>query len=237
MSSIAPAARTSRAPARRTLSNDDHDRFLPIMRRIAMLMARRVPPEVTVQDLISYGWIGLLEAYARAGGMPDAELEAYASYRIRGAMLDYLRSLDPMARTTRALARRISRAVTDTTNELGRVPEEREIAEALDMKLEEYRASMERISAAGAVRTDIADLDELQSRTAMPDEQADTEMVKKTIAGAIRELPERLQHVLALYYQEGCTLLDIGQVLGVTEARACQLHGEAMKRLRVVVKR
>src|SRR5258708_2483050 len=81
----------------RTLSKLDHDRFLPIVRRIAMRMARRVPAEVTVQDLIGYGWVGLLEAFSRANGMPDAELEAYASYRVRGAMLDYLHSLDPMA--------------------------------------------------------------------------------------------------------------------------------------------
>jgi RNA polymerase sigma factor for flagellar operon FliA len=200
-------------------------------------MARRVPPEVTVQDLVSYGWIGLLEAYARSAGMTEEELEAYASYRIRGAMLDYLRTLDPMARTTRALSRRVARAVTRATTELGRLPEEIEIARALDMTIEQYRESIRRISASGAVRTDIADLDELESRTELPDDRADTEILKKTIEGAIRELPERLQQVLALYYQEGCTLLEIGRILGVTEARACQLHGEAMKRLRVIVKR
>lgn len=236
MQSIAPA-RPSRAPAPRTLTKDDHDRFLPIVRRIAIRMARRVPAEVTVQDLVSYGWIGLLEAFARAAGMPDEELEAYASYRIRGAMLDYLRSLDPMARTTRALARRVARAVTDKTHELGRAPEERDIAKALDMTIEEYRTSIQRISSANAVRTDIPDLDALQSRSELPDALADTQILKESVANAIRELPERLQHVLALYYQEGCTLLEIGQILGVTEARACQLHGDAMKRLRVVVKR
>ena len=219
----------------RALSKVDHDRFLPIVRRIAMRMARRVPAEVTVQDLIGYGWVGLLEAFSRASGMPDAELEAYASYRIRGAMLDYLRSLDPMARTTRALSRRISKTVAEKTNELGRVPEEKEIAKALDMKVEDYRASMQRISDAGAVRTDIPDLDDLRSHTEMPDDQADKVMMTKNVVAAIAELPERLQQVLALYYQEGCTLLEIGQVLGVTEARACQLHDEAMKRIRGIV--
>ena len=202
-----------------------------------MRMARRLPAEVTVQDLVSYGWLGLLEAWTRSGGMPENEREAYASYRIRGAMLDHLRSLDPMARTTRVIARRISRAVAAKTNELGRVPEEHDIASALDMKVEEYRASVQRISDAGAVRTDIADLDDLQSRGEMPDEQADKEILKKTVVAVIRDLPERLQQVLALYYQEGCTLLEIGQILGVTEARACQLHGEAMKRLRGAVQR
>lgn len=225
------------ASVARTLSRGDHDRFLPLVRRIAMRMARRVPPDVTVEDLVSYGWIGLLEAFTRSEGMPDGELEAYASYRVRGAMLDYLRSLDPMARTTRALSRRISRAVAEKTNELGRVPEEREMAKALDMNGDQYRAAMQRISDAGAVRTDIADLDDLESRTTMPDEQADREMFKKTVTSAIGALPERLQRVLALYYQEGCTLLEIGQVLGVTEARACQLHGEAIRSLRSVVQR
>jgi RNA polymerase sigma factor for flagellar operon FliA len=232
-----PNARPSLAPAARTLSKDEHDRFLPIVRRIAMRMARRVPSEVTVEDLVSYGWIGLLEAFSRSAGMPDGEFEAYASYRVRGAMLDYLRSLDPMARTTRALSRRINRAVTQTTNELGRVPDEREVAKALDMKVDEYRASMQRISDAGAVCANIENLDDLQSHTEMPDELAGREMLKKTVMSAIGELPERLQQVLALYYQEGCTLLEIGQVLGVTEARACQLHGDAMKRLRAAVRR
>lgn len=226
---------SSFAPAR-TLSKDEHDRFLPIVRRIAMRMARRVPQEVTVQDLIGYGWVGLLEAFARAGNMPESELEAYASYRIRGAMLDYLRSLDPMARTTRALSRKISKAVSEKTNQLGRVPEEKEIAKALDMKVEEYRASMQRIADAGAVRTDIPDLDALRSHTEMPDDQADKAMMKREVIAAIATLPERLQQVLGLYYQDGCTLLEIGQVLGVTEARACQLHGDAMKRIRAVVR-
>lgn len=218
-----------------TLTRDDHDRFLPIVRRIAMRMARRVPREVTVADLVSYGWIGLLEAHKRAGTMDEGEFEAFASYRIRGAMLDYLRALDPMARSTRALSRRISRTIADETAKLGRAPEESEVANALGIDVEEYRTQLQRVAESGMARLDLGDLDELQNHSEATDDLADKAMKKERVAKAIQELPVRLQQVLALYYQEGCTLLQIGQVLGVTEARACQLHSEAMHKLRAIV--
>jgi RNA polymerase sigma factor for flagellar operon FliA len=217
------------------LSREDHERFLPIVRRIAMRLARRVPREVTVQDLVSYGWIGLLEAHQRASGMHDGEFEAYASYRIRGAMLDYLRTLDPMARTTRAVSRRIARVIAERAHALGRMPEEDEIAGALGIDVDEYRAQLQRVSEAGMARLDIADVDELEHHTASTEELADKVMLKEVVARAIGQLSPRLQQVLALYYQQGCTLRQIGQVLGVTEARACQLHAEAMHKLRALV--
>jgi len=226
------------AGAARTLSRADYERFLPIVRRIAMRMARRVPKDVTVQDLISYGWVGLLEAYGRApANIGDEEFEAYASYRIRGAMLDYLRSLDPMARTTRALSRRIARAVADKTRDLGRAPEEEEIAAALDMPVQEYHAALQRVSEAGMARLELVDIDDIQNQSELPDEQAGKKMLGEAVAHAITKLPPRLQQVLGLYYQDGCTLLQIGQVLGVTEARACQLHSEAMHRIRALIGR
>jgi len=228
-------AKAPRNETAQKLTRQDHDRFLPIVRRIAMKMARKVPRDVSVQDLIGYGWIGLLEAHSRAEAMNDAEFEAYASYRIRGAMLDYLRTLDPMARTTRALSRRISRAVAEQTRVLGRLPEDEDVARALGVGVEEYRTQLQRVSEAGMARLDVADVDELQHKSEPTDEQAAKAMLKEAVTEAITKLSPRLQQVLALYYQEGCTLLQIGQVLGVTEARACQLHSEAMHALRALV--
>lgn len=219
----------------RAFTDADRARFMPLVRRIAIRMARRVPADVTVEDLVGYGWLGLLEAFRRADGMGDGELEAYVSYRIRGAMLDHLRSLDPMARTTRALARRIGGAVGKKTAQLGRAPTEREAAAELEMSVEEYCAAQRRVAEATTTRADAVDIDALASPTAPPDEGAQTSIRKERLAGAIRTLPERLQHVLALYYQEGCTLAEIGEILGVTEARACQLHGDAVRRLRAVM--
>ncbi len=118
------------------LTRDEHDRFLPLIRRTAMRLARRVPRTVNVADLVGYGWMGLLEAKKRAPSMPTSEFEAYALYRVRGAMLDYLRTLDPATRAARGTSRRVARAIRDLTGELQRAPEEGEIAERLGITAE-----------------------------------------------------------------------------------------------------
>src|SRR5579859_5713081 len=117
------------ARARRTMNRDAYEQFLPLVRRTAMRLARRVPATITVSDLVGYGWIGLMEAYQRSSpDMPEEEFEAYALYRVRGAMLDYLRSLDPTTRDLRRASRQVARTIRDLTSALGRDPEEEEIA-------------------------------------------------------------------------------------------------------------
>ncbi|HVY48164.1 MAG TPA: FliA/WhiG family RNA polymerase sigma factor, partial [Minicystis sp.] len=208
--------------------------------RIAMRLARRLPAHVGVADLVSSGWVGLIEAFSRAhDGMPLEEFEAYASHRVKGAMLDYLRSLDPSAREARNASRRVARAIARLSREHGRAPTEAEIADAIGVKLDEYHKTLTDIARAGMARLEIVDLDHVDpaSGAPPPDEDADRRLLAQQVAEAIDELPPRLQQILSLYYREDCTLREIGEVLGVTESRVSQLHTEAMHRLRAAIGR
>jgi RNA polymerase sigma factor for flagellar operon FliA len=228
------------ARARRSMDRAAYERFLPLVRRTAMRLARRVPATITVADLVGYGWVGLMEAFQRsATDMPDEEFQAYALYRVRGAMLDYLRSLDPATRDLRRASRRVSHAIRDLSQRLGREPEEEEIAQSLGMSIRNYRDLLEKIAAAGMARLELLDLDEVDVESG--GETIDDAVSKRRLADAVAEametLPPKLLQVLALYYQEGCTLRQIGSVLGVGESRVSQLHTEAIHRLRAAVGR
>jgi RNA polymerase sigma factor for flagellar operon FliA len=203
-----------------------------------MRFARRVPKHVTVGDLIGYGWVGLMEAYQRCDPtIGSAEFEAYASYRVRGAMLDYLRSLDPMTRDLRRSSRKVTETIRALTGENGRPPEETEIAAALRIGVRAYRELLERIAKGAMARLELLDLENLE--IAGPADNADDELRRKQlgtrVAQAIEALPPRQQNVLALYYQEECTLRKIGAMLGVSESRVSQIHSEAMHRLRALM--
>jgi RNA polymerase sigma factor for flagellar operon FliA len=225
--------------ARRSMNRTEYERFLPLVRRTAMRLARRVPATITVSDLVGYGWVGLMEAYQRASNMPDEEFEAYALYRVRGAMLDYLRSLDPATRDLRRASKRVAQSIRGLSQKLGREPEEEEIAESMGMQLRGYRELLEKIAAAGMARLELLDLDDVEVESS--GETIDDAVAKRRLADAVATamdtLPPKLLQVLALYYQEGCTLRQIGAVLGVGESRVSQLHTEAIHRLRAAVGR
>ena len=226
------------AKAKRKLTHADYERYLPLVRRTAMKLARRLPSHVTVADLISYGWVGLLDAFERASpDMDPNEFEAYAMYRVRGAALDYLRTLDPASRAARALSRKVARTMSDLVNEnKGKAPEEEQIAKRLEMSVDEYRNAMEQLGRVGMSRLEMIDIDEMQSVSnaddILPEERTAKKELQGVVAEAIKTLPERLQLVLALYYQEERSLREIGVILEVSESRVCQLHTEAIHRLR-----
>ena len=224
----------------RGLDRAAYEHFLPIVRRAAARLARHVPRHITVDDLVGYGWVGLMEAYRRADAtMPAREFDAYASYRLRGAMLDYLRSLDPATRGLRRESRRLAETIRNVTRQLRRVPEEEEIAAALAVDLDAYHALLQKIATGGLARLEVLDVDELEGvvESGCVDDAIGKKQLLEAVVEAMGSLPERLQQVMALYYQEECTLQEIGAILGVTESRVSQLHSEAMHRLRATIGR
>ena len=210
-----------------------YERFMPLVRRIAMRTIRALPSSITFDDILSAGWVGMAEALQRrAEGMQDEHFEAYASYRVRGAILDYLRVLDPLSRKLRGASRRITAAATDLTQRLGRMPSEEELAGELGLSLTAYQELLGEISDAGFARLELGAGGEPMALDPSPEATTARAEMQTTVANAIEELPERLQLVLSLHYQEECSLREIGEVLGVTESRVCQLHSEAVHLLR-----
>jgi RNA polymerase sigma factor for flagellar operon FliA len=206
---------------------------MPLVRRIAMRTVRSLPPSLTIDDIISAGWVGMTEAIQRrTPDITDEHFEAYASYRVRGAILDYLRVLDPLSRKLRGASRRITEAVQDLTRRLGRVPDEAETANELGMNLPEYQELLTEISNAGLARLELSGVAEPASQDSSPEALATRKELVEAVAEAFETLPERLQLVLGLHYQEECSLREIGEVLGVTESRVCQLHAQAVHLIR-----
>jgi RNA polymerase sigma factor for flagellar operon FliA len=211
---------------------------MSIVRRHAYRLARRLPSHVNVEDLMGAGYLGLADAlnkYDRSG--PD-RFEAYADCRIRGAMLDELRSYDPLSRDLRDLNNKIVATVRKLTSELGRPPEESEIAENLDIPVEAFRDRLAKLAFGGLVSLDTTGGEGSDGFEIGDDSNdwADAQLLRgerrQRLADAVGQLPERLQNLLKLYYEQDYTLREIGDMLGVTESRACQLHAEAIIRLR-----
>jgi RNA polymerase sigma factor FliA len=214
---------------------------VPMVQRIARQMASRLPPGVSFDDLVQAGMIGLMESTRRFDAAQGVVFEAYASPRIRGAILDELRTLDWTPRRNRALQRRIDQAAARLEQHLGRVPTAFEMADALHITPDEYHAMR---AEADGVRVhswdNIRDDEERESflERNCPDERGDPERtcadreLRDLMAGEINSLPEREKLVMGLYYEQDLNLKEIAAVLGVTESRACQLHGQAVKRLR-----
>lgn len=215
-----------------------YDRYLPIVRRIAMKTVRSLPPSVTIDDVISAGWLGMVEALGRrTPEMTEEHFEAFASYRVRGSILDHLRMLDPMSRKLRGASRKITQVVTELVGRLGRAPEQEEVAGELGVSLEEYQRLLSEISEAGFARLELSDLAESAAQEKSPEAITSKRELAEVIAEAIEKLPERLNMIVGLYYQEECSFREIGEVLGVTESRVCQLHAEAIHLIRAALER
>ena len=212
-----------------------YERYLPLVRRIAMRTVRRLPREISLDDILGAGWIGLVEALPKAAGMPPEEFEAYASYRVRGAVLDYLRSLDPLTRKLRGASRHIEETMRTLTARLGRTPEEAEVAAGLGLEVESYRALLGQIAESDVVHLEMSELSSSRSQDAAPDMLASQRELVDRIAEGVDRLPEKQRVVLGLYYQEECTFREIGEILGVSESRVCQIHSEAIHRVRAML--
>lgn len=208
-------------------------RGLPIVRRLAFRLARRLPPNVEVDDLISAGNEGLLRAATLYEPTGEARFEVYAERRIRGAMLDELRAMDPVTRHGRQKMRDVSRAISALTQENGQPPTEAMVAERLGIDIPSYRKLTRDLSRAPALgHVGESSPEDVAAMTPLPDARLLDEEKRRLVAVAITHLPERTQQVMALYYQEECTQAEIGRILNVTEGRVCQILGEAAARIR-----
>ena len=219
--------------------------YSPLVKFVAGRTGSRLPSHVEQADLISYGMIGLIEAMDRFEPSRQIRFETFAMQRIRGAIIDELRSLDWVPRSVRAKARDIEEANSKLEHELGRAPSDAELAERLQLTEEELQESLLQISNSSILALEelwmtpdssgdkVSLLDTIEDEGA-PDPQAalDTSELKDRLGEAVQDLPERETLVIALYYFENLTLREIGEVLGVTESRVSQLHSKAVLRLR-----
>ena len=209
-----------------------------LVKRIAYHLMSRLPPSVQADDLIQAGMIGLLEASRNYDASQGASFETYAGIRIRGSMLDEIRRTDWTPRSVHRKARQVAEAVRSIENEEGRDARDVEVAEKLGIDLQEYHRILQdatgcRIfSIDDAGNGDDAPQPVADSPSNEPLDNLHTADFKAALAETIAGLPERERLVMAMYYDEELNLREIGEVLGVSESRVCQIHGQALIRLR-----
>ena len=219
--------------------------YSPLVKYVAGRMSSGLPAHVEEADLISYGLLGLISAIERFEPAREIRFETFAITRIKGSIIDELRSLDWVPRSVRAKAREIERANAKLEHKLHRAPTDQEMADELDSSIEDFHESLVRISNSSVVALDelwsvsdssgdqVSLLDTIQDESAAdPAQEMDLTDMKDRLADSIARLPEREKLVVALYYYENLTLREIGEVLGVTESRVSQLHTKAVLRLK-----
>jgi RNA polymerase sigma factor FliA len=219
--------------------------YSPLVKYVAGRVGVGLPPNIEQADLVSYGIFGLIDAIEKFDLERAIKFETYAISRIRGAIIDELRAIDWIPRSVRYKAREVEKAYASLEAQLHRTPSESEVAAEMGIKLEDLHSIFSQVSFVNVVA-----LDELLSvggekgdKLSLVDTLEDTkaedpvlafesEETKFLLAKAINTLPEREKIVVTLYYYEGLTLAEIGQVLGVTESRICQMHTKAVLQLR-----
>ncbi|XGA80191.1 RNA polymerase sigma factor FliA [Halomonas sp. CH40] len=215
---------------------DQLTQYMPLVRRQALSLQVRLPASIELDDLIQAGTVGLLEALSRFDASQGATFATFASQRIRGAMMDELRTRDWLPRSVRRSARAIDETVRQLEQQLGRAPEESEIAAGLDMSLSDYHQVLQDTNSGQLLpyETLVEDGGEPDNQSAQsrPFEQLLDSQQRQHLVAGIEALPEREKLLMALYYQEELNLKEIGAVLGVTESRVSQLHSQAISRLR-----
>ena len=218
--------------------------YAPLVKRIAHHMMVKLPNSVEVDDLVQAGMIGLLDAAGRYDEFRGAQFETYAAQRIRGAMLDELRGADWLPRSMRRDMRRIEVAIHRLQQQLGRAPLESEIAKELEVSLPEYQQMLQEARGAQLVyyedfhdedNEDFFDRHDFDNDS-NPLALLQDERFKVALIKAIDQLPERERLMMSLHYEQDLNLREIGEVMEVSESRVCQLHSQAVARLRSTLK-
>jgi RNA polymerase sigma factor for flagellar operon FliA len=210
-------------------SHGDPMAYLPLVRALARRLGRRLPPYIELDDLVSAGVVGLMEALQRFDPSRDTAFKSYAEFRIRGAMLDELRRRDLMARDARAEAKRIEQTVSSLSGQLGRMPTDAELAQHLGVTEQALHKKLERLV---PVRICALDDNACQAPHRSPFEALDHSQRLRHLTDAVGRLTTRQQQVLHLYYREELTLREIGHVLEVSESRVSQLMSSITLQLR-----
>ncbi len=217
--------------------------YAPLVKYVAGRVAVGMPANVEHADLVSYGIFGLMDAIEKFDLDKGFKFETYAITRIRGAIIDELRSVDWVPRSVRARARKLEAAMQRLESDLRRSPTEEELSSYLGWTLEELQDTLARVSMTSVAALDevldvgdgdrISLVDTLQDLSAvLPEESYDDQETKDLLRHTLTRLTDREQTVLGLYYFEGMTLAQVGDVLGVTESRVCQIHTKAVMSLR-----
>ena len=212
------------------------ERHADLVRRIAYHLIGRLPDSVDVNDLIQTGMLGLMEAARHYKDDRGANFETYAGIRIRGAMLDELRRGDWSPRSVHRKSREMAEALASLEKRLGRSAEPAEIAEEMDIPLDEYfrivqDATQSKMLSADEL-TESGALDTASGHEAAPEKELQHQQLQDSIAEAVENLPKREKILMGLYYEQEMNLREVGEVLGVSESRVCQLHGQALIRIR-----
>ncbi|MEY4753450.1 MAG: polymerase sigma factor FliA [Pseudomonadota bacterium] len=215
--------------------------YSPLVRRLAHQMIAKLPANVELDDLVQVGMIGLSDALSRFDASQGVQFETFATQRIRGAMLDELRGSDWMSRGNRKHQRDIEAAVHRLEQRLGRAPTEGEIAREMEMPLPEYQELLGRVRGTQLVYLEDMgggdDDRDFLDRHEVRDSQDPLSLLtdwrmRLALVDAIKNLPEREQYVMSMYYEQDMNLKEIAAVLSVTESRVCQLHSQSIARLR-----
>lgn len=216
-------------------------KYIPMIKCIAKKISARLPSHIDFDDLVSNGSIGLMDAIAKYDPTRENKFRTYAEFRIRGSILDALRSDDWIPRSIRDKAKKISKAVHELEVQFGRDPEDCEVAEHLGISLEEFHNMVTETRPVNVLsideitffnKTDKKSILKLLETKESLTSEINKKSVRRLIQRAIEELPERQRMVLSLYYYEGFNLKKIGEILKVTESRVSQLHAQAVQRLK-----
>jgi RNA polymerase sigma factor FliA len=217
---------------------------LPTVRYLARRIHERLPQHVELDDLVSAGVVGLIDAFSKFDHKKKVQFKSYAQFRIRGAILDSLRTLDWSPRELRRKGRAVEEAIRSVTQRVGRAPSEQEIAREMELTLSEYQLLLGDLKGLeiGSLHMERSEDSGDEELAYIPGSPEDDPLfrclkgeMKQRLADAIDELPEKERMVLTLYYYEELTMKEIGLTLGVVESRVSQIHSSAVLRLRTAL--